>query len=139
MSLLIRREHCFAELKQKALRRFTDAEPFAVDEVLERLVELGYLSDSRFAESFIRFRSKKGIGPRRILSELAQKCCDPDAIERSMAESEVDWATILRNEAQKKLKSLKKVTKDQRNSKLTRFLLYRGFDMDAIKACIAEL
>ncbi|EGH26583.1 recombination regulator RecX, partial [Pseudomonas amygdali pv. mori str. 301020] len=40
---------------------------------LDRLVEEGLLSESRYLESFVSYRARSGYGPVRIREELNQR------------------------------------------------------------------
>ena len=61
MDILARREHCCAELKRKLQAKSFSGD--TIDTVLRQLQDEGLLSDSRFAESYVRFRAMKGFGP----------------------------------------------------------------------------
>ena len=65
----------------RELRRLMKARAFAgeqgerdMDRVVERLVELNYLSDERFAQDYTRLRKEnQGFGRRRVAQDLAVK------------------------------------------------------------------
>lgn len=71
LDLLARREHSRFELLVKLKQR--KFSPFAINNTLEYLVSKNYLSDTRFCESFISSRLKKGEGKFLILQRLQQK------------------------------------------------------------------
>jgi regulatory protein len=85
LSLLARREHSQAELKQKLMRRYGLSMKDLFQAVLERLVDENCQSDLRFAESFIRSRLQRGFGPNRIKQELQQKGLHRDLISCALA------------------------------------------------------
>jgi regulatory protein len=77
------------KLKNRALRT-TD-----VDAAIERLVEVGYLDDSRFAESFARYKVEgAGLGRTRVLSDLRGQ-----RIPQKIAEQAVEQIYEGKNEA----------------------------------------
>ncbi|HYO81950.1 MAG TPA: RecX family transcriptional regulator [Bryobacteraceae bacterium] len=58
-----------AELRTKLVRKAAD--PQAVDSIMERLREYGFVDDSRFAESFASARRESGsFGQMRVLRDL---------------------------------------------------------------------
>ena len=69
MDYLSRREHSYQELIKKLGKK--DFNLSLVNIELEKLIEDGLQSDSRFTESFIRSRKNQGKGPLRIRSELS--------------------------------------------------------------------
>ena len=71
MDLLARREHGRVELTRKLRQR--GACPEMIDIALDRLTEEGLLSESRYLESYIRYRARSGYGPLRIREELNQR------------------------------------------------------------------
>lgn len=66
------RAHSISELKTKLKRR---AEvPAAIDAVLSKLKQYGYLNDRKFADSFTASRKEgRGFGRERVLRELNNK------------------------------------------------------------------
>ena len=71
LDLLARREHSRFELLVKLKQRKFST--FAINNTLEYLVNKNYLSETRFCESFINSRLKKGEGKFLILQRLQQK------------------------------------------------------------------
>jgi len=129
MDLLARREHGRVELTRKLRQRG------AIDELIElaldRLAEEGLLSEARYLESFIRYRSSAGYGPARIREELGQRGLVRGDIDQALRESEVDWGERLRDVWQRKFAGQR--PQDPRGrAQQTRFLVYRGFSMDMI-------
>jgi len=92
LALLTRREHSQHELASKLRARGCCADEVAA--LLERLVEDGWQSDARFAESLIRHRAASGYGPRWIRAELATHKLDPALIASALDGFEGDWVFI---------------------------------------------
>jgi regulatory protein len=66
-----------------------------VDAAIQRLVEVGYLDDSRFAEGFARYKVEEaGLGRARVLSDLRGK-----RIPAKIAEQAVEQIYAGKNEA----------------------------------------
>ena len=96
VGLLARREHSRLELARKlADRGFSTDE---VEPVLERLVDEGWQSDQRYAESLIRARSARRYGPDRIANELTQQGVDEGVVVEAFAAEPRDWEALAREQ-----------------------------------------
>ena len=71
MNLLAYREHSRAELVAKLIGRSFDVSE--IDAALDILENEHLLSDERFAQAYVRMRSRKGFGPIRIRQELQER------------------------------------------------------------------
>ncbi|MGL5759251.1 regulatory protein RecX [Plesiomonas sp.] len=103
----------------------------ALDEVLEHCEQQHWVDDYRFAELFIRSRSHKGHGPRRIEQELRQRGVSGEITQDALAETDIDWAELAKQIAYRRFGELLPTTREQR-SKIIRFMLYRGFYQEDI-------
>ena len=137
MNFLARREHSRRELIFKLRKRFTDSDEQIIEEV-SRLRSEGLQSDYRMASEYVHFRSKKGLGPKKIKAELRLKGISDSLLEQIFSESGVDWRNILEKVINKKtsqdgfaLDSLE--TKHRVNN----FLQKRGFEPDQIRDFIS--
>ncbi|MDH0300566.1 MULTISPECIES: recombination regulator RecX [unclassified Pseudomonas] len=129
MDLLARREHGRVELTRKLRQRGAPDE--LIEPALDQLAEEGLLSEARYLESFIRYRSSAGYGPARIREELGQRGLNRGDIDQALRESGVDWTAQLRDVWQRKFAGQR--PQDPRSrAQQTRFLAYRGFPMDLI-------
>jgi regulatory protein len=135
MDLLASREHGRAELKRKlAARGFP---PELVDPVLERLASERLLDEGRYAEAFVSGRARRGQGPVRIASELRQRGVDETHSGEALAVAEVDWAALARETRAAKFGP--EAPADYREwARQARFLQYRGFTMEQIRAALGE-
>lgn len=132
INLLSRREYSLHELFQKLEPRSQNEAQ--IHRLLEKLVEAGYQSDQRFAESFLRSRINRGLGPTRIKRELKDKGINPYLIEQVFSD-DIDWFQHAYESGAKKSQSLD-LTDYKQKQKLYRYLAYRGFSMDQIKYAI---
>ena len=129
MDLLARREHGRVELTRKLRQR--GAEPELIDQELDRLTEEGLLSEARYLESFISYRSRSGYGPARIREELSQRGLQRSDIEGALRECGIDWQHLLLDVWQRKFSG--QLPCDPRTrAQQTRFLVYRGFSMESV-------
>jgi regulatory protein len=135
MDLLARREHARIELSDKLRRKFPEQEPL-FDAVLDQLEADNLLSDSRFAEAYVRYRKQKGFGPLMLQQELRMKGVAQDLIDEYVDARSNEWQQTLEAVLAKKrrLSSEPETPQAQRKlqQKLYRFCLSRGFSADMI-------
>jgi len=87
--LLAQREYCSAQIQQKLLAR--DIEDEMITEVIAQLKRDGYLSDQRFAESYLRSRLDKGETPWLAMKRARQKGADDVSLQLAMDELTADY------------------------------------------------
>lgn len=133
MNILARREHSRKEVRDKLLKKF-DPGTELLDAVLDKLVADDLLSDQRFSEAFVRWRVGKGQGPVRIRMELRERGVDGDA---ALRESGVDWFALVVEVAHKRFGASPAIDPKQR-AKRMRFLQYRGFSGEQIRAALND-
>jgi len=131
--LLAMREHSVKEMTHKLLARsqFADIVYAVVDELLTNK----YVSDERFAESYVRFRSSKGFGPVKIRAELKSKGISNPLIEEHLNMSSDVWFEHAQNQHQKKYGDAP-VSDYNVWTKRARFMQSRGFTMEHIHTVI---
>ena len=132
-AVLTRKEYSKAELIEK-LALYADNR----DEVLKLVDELSkenYQSDQRVAEIMLSSQKRKGKGPNQIKMKLKNKKIDTALIAEELKET--DW---IKQAYELKVKKYgTEVTKDPKiKAKQIRFLMYRGFEMDAIMKAISR-
>ena len=135
MGILSRREHSRIELRTKLLAKEFSVEQ--VDKVLDVLAHEGLQNDQRFAESYIRFRSRRGFGLRRLLQELEQRGVSASIANQAVAGSGVDFYQVA--EAACKKKFSRKAATILEKSKQVRFMQYRGFYSEEVDQAISML
>lgn len=129
MDLLARREHGRVELTRKLRQR--GATPELIEPALDRLVEDGLLSESRYLESFVASRARSGYGPLRIREELGQRGLQKADVEQALKECGIDWQEKLQETWQRKFAG--RLPADARErAQQGRFLSYRGYALDSI-------
>ncbi len=135
MDLLARREHGRAELEQKLVAAGFDAE-VAVD-ALQRLADEGLQSDRRFVEAFVQSRINQGKGPLRIHADLGQRGIAAGLIDEVLEEAGEDWIALARDARLKKF-GRSQPAGFKEKARQMRFLQYRGFEPDQIRAAVAS-
>ncbi|ENM5852636.1 recombination regulator RecX [Vibrio mimicus] len=130
LQLLSRRDHSEHELQQKLALKGHQTE--VIDEVVKYCLELGYLSDVRYAASQTRQMVHKGYGEQRLRQQLKEKRVAEDVIGQVLAEQTIDWFELAKEVAHKKFKSGISLERSQ-YAKQVRYLQYRGFSFDQIR------
>ena len=134
--LCARSEHCQHELTEK-MRRWGMSDE-AQARVMARLVGERYVDDERYARAFVRDKIRYNKwGRRKVEQGLWAKHIDDDI--RSCALSEVDdeeYLSVLRPLLKQKRRSIKAASDYERNQKLVKFALGRGFTFDIIRQCM---
>ncbi|MBC8227143.1 MAG: regulatory protein RecX [Gammaproteobacteria bacterium] len=134
MDYLSRREHSYQELIKKLGKK--DFNLSLVNIELEKLIEDGLQSDSRFTESFIRSRKNQGKGPLRIRSELSIRGVASQLINDGIQEvKQEEWTQLAVEVLEKKLGNDSELDY-HKQLKLMRFLSTRGFDKQQVKSAI---
>ncbi len=135
LAALNRREHARAELARKLSQKgFEEAD---VESAIERLVELGWLSDQRYAGALARTRAASGQGPGRIQAELARHGIDAESADEALASCEVDWSVRARELVVKRFGQAPLRGQPNERRALA-FLLRRGFDIGTARAAMRD-
>jgi regulatory protein len=132
--LLTRREHSTRELKRKLQGKGHAQE--SVERVVNKLSDKKLVSDERFASTFVIHHGRRGQGPVRIRAELRQQGASDEAIEDALARTELDWVAIASQVRARKFGSAPPGSRPER-AKQARFLQYRGFSADQIRAALS--
>jgi regulatory protein len=134
-TLLAGRDHAVADLSRKlAQRGFT---PDAISAALAELQRSNALDDKRYGQNVVRYRSRRGQGPARIRQELRKAGVTAEQADAAVkaGEDTPDFASIAR--ATRVRKFGPEIPKDwKERSKQARFLQYRGFSNDHIRAAL---
>lgn len=87
---LSRRERTVAEMRRLLLRKRVD--PNAVDDVIEELIDTGYLDDARYARAFAQDkRELEQWGSERIRRTLLERGIDGDLVDETLAAHEDEF------------------------------------------------
>lgn len=135
LSLLDRRDYSRAELLQKlAEKGYTDA---AAADAVDRLVELGFVDDARYAPIVVRHYAAKGYGAQRIRGELRRRGIPKELWDAAMAEMPAQDETVDRLLRAR----LKGADPGDRAAlkRATDALLRRGYGWDEISAAVERL
>lgn len=132
--LIARRDHSCRELAEKLKVR--GVAPPAIEQTIEQCLHYGWLNDQRFAENYIRYRSRNGFGPIRILAELSQRGVAQSMIPDLNNVEDVDWFELAAEVARKKYRQA--CGEKAQWQKQARFLQGRGFAIEHIRYALND-
>ncbi len=129
-------EHCSYEMTEKMRRWEIDEETQA--RIMEYLTKEKYVDDSRFCRAFIREKMRfNKWGRRKIELALCQKRIDKSVSAEALDEVDAsEYVAILRPMLKQKGRSVKANSEYEKNMKLIKFAMSRGFTFDVIKECL---
>lgn len=137
MDYLARREHSRYELQCKLREKFEVPSDALIASVLDKLEADNLLSNTRFAESYVRSRISRGYGPLYIRHQLRQRQVDSALVDQVLVFDDDDWADLLADALAKKV-----VDVPERGSKqwlkLQRFSQSRGFTLSHFSAAFQQ-
>ena len=93
------------------------------------------LREERYVEQFVTQHSGRGRGPMRIRQDLRQRGIDAEAIETALTAGDVDWTESARAARRRRFGTALPADRRER-AKQARFLQYRGFSSDQIRAAL---
>lgn len=134
VSLLNYRAHSRKELADK-LKQKTGCGEAELNNVLDRLEELGFLNDRTYAASVVRSCSRKGYGAQRARSELSRRGIPKELWEEAMAEMPETDAALERLIRSK----LRDPSDRDEVRKVTSAMVRRGFSWDEIRRAIENV
>lgn len=100
--------------------------------VLDKLIDLRFIDDSRYAEAYTREKAAMaGWGARKIAQHLYQKGISKDVVSRTLASLGCDdQRAMLEKRLQRKLSTVKAANDYELRGKLLRYALGLGYDYD---------
>ncbi len=133
-AVLTRKEYSKAELIEKLATWAMHREE--VITLVEELSAQNYQSDQRVAEITLSSQKRKGKGPNRIKMALKTKKIDTSLILEELEET--DWVDQAYQLKVRKY-GTEVATDPKLKAKQIRFLMYRGFEIDAIMKAISRV
>jgi len=136
VAYLARRDFSSSDLRRKLKERgFADS---AIAPVLEELGASNVINDNRYGDNVVAHRARRGQGPARIRQELQRSGLGAEAIQATMDKAKddgPDFVSLAR--AARARKFGPELPKDWKEcSRQARFLQYRGFSTDHIRAVL---
>jgi regulatory protein len=106
-----------------------------VEPVLDALTAERLLSEDRFVSHFVSRHAARGHGPMRIRMDLRERGVESAAIDAALEETDVDWTDSARAARRRRFGAAPPADFRER-AKQARFLQYRGFSSDQIRAAL---
>jgi regulatory protein len=130
IALLARRDFARSELHVKlASRGFEEA---TAASIVAALAREGLLNDERYAQHYVAYHAGRGHGPIRIAAELRRHGV-PDALIEAALAGGPDWCSLARRVRRARFGTPEPANWAQK-ARQARFLQYRGFSSDHIRA-----
>jgi regulatory protein len=130
LTLLARRDWLTGELSARL--QTSGCESHATAGVIAELVGERLLDDARYAERYVASRAERGQGPLRIAADLASLGAPRELIEAAL-ESGPDWLAMADAVRRRKFGAVPPESWAEK-ARQARFLQYRGFSSDHIRA-----
>lgn len=137
--LCARREYCVYDIQTK-LQRY-DLEPDAIKRIVDHLIKEKYIDELRFTRGFIRDKIRfNKWGKIKIEYALKQRRVPESIVAEVFSDfTDEDINDSLQSLLQAKWKTIKGNTDYEKQTKLIRFGLSRGFNMGNILECMKKL
>jgi regulatory protein len=133
--LLARRARSVSEVRE-ALSR-SDFGPVVIEATIGKLQELELLDDAAFARQWVEERGgRKGLGPRRLLSELRLKGVSDETSRQAVADVGLDDEARAKEVAAGLVRKVAQRPLGQQAMRLQQMLLARGFDLETTLAAV---
>ena len=134
ITLLARRDYSSGELSRKLQER--GYLEYAIEPVVEELLATNKLNDERYGQNFVAYRARRGHGPARIRNDLKTSGLDRSAIDEAVkGEDAPDFLALARSVRARKFGPEIPADRKER-ARQARFLQYRGFSTDHIRAVL---
>ena len=130
LALLAGRDFAAAELSARLCAKGFD--PDTVRSVLAELTARGALNEARYAENYVAWHAGRGQGPVRIAAELRRHGLPVALIDAALAAGP-DWQALASRVRRARFGPELPASWAQR-ARQARFLQYRGFSSDHIRA-----
>jgi regulatory protein len=130
VALLARHDFASAELRAKLHSQGFDEG--ATAEAIAGLAARGILDDRRFAENYVNWHAARGRGPIRIAAQLRQRGLDAALVAAALGGGP-DWGALARKARTARFGRQPPASWVEK-ARQARFLQYRGFSSDHIRA-----
>jgi regulatory protein len=129
VALLARRDFASVALCERLTAKGFAAS--AAQEVVAELQREGLLNDERYAQNYVTYHAGRGQGPLRIGAELRRQGLPATLIEAALAQGP-DWTALARRVRAARFGEPPSSWPER--ARQARFLQYRGFSSDHIRA-----
>ncbi|MGV4438874.1 regulatory protein RecX [Ornithobacterium rhinotracheale] len=132
-------DRCHWEVEQKLKEFFLI--PEAKDEVILMLMQHNFLNEERFAHSFVRGKfNQKQWGRLKITQELKKRNIGTRLIDEALKQIDnQDYLNALTDLMEKKADRITYKNEYDKRTKLTRYLMQKGYEYELIKECLNDI
>jgi regulatory protein len=130
VALLARRDFASGELRQRLEAKAFDE--IAVAGVIAELTREGVLNDERYAQNYVAYHAGRGQGPIRIAAELRRLGLAAATVDGALAAGP-DWRALAAKTRSARFGGQPPANWTEK-ARQVRFLQYRGFSSDHIRA-----
>ncbi|MBE6039092.1 MAG: regulatory protein RecX [Anaerofustis stercorihominis] len=128
----------YREMKNKLYDK--NLQTSAVNSVMSRLEELGYINDKTYAEDFVEYKMESGLSKRAISSKLKEKGVDEDLIKSALEiypdNAEYEFALCFAKKTAEKSDAL---SYEKLRNRIYSRLASKGFDNRIIFSVLDEI
>lgn len=112
-----------------------------IREVLARLVQERFIDDARYTEAFVREKLHlSGWGVYKIRAALQRKGIAARLIDAALGRLDREGMAVrLREQLQRKIRTVRSTTPRELKTKLIRYGLSLGYEYDSVFECVSEL
>jgi len=135
LRLLNRRDYCAAELVARLVERGADKQLAA--EVVAGLGRERMVDDARYAENFVAWHAGRGQGPIRIAHELKELGVAATMVDEAVDASSATWRERCAKVRRRRFGD-EPPTEWKERGRQARFLQYRGFSADQVRAALGH-
>ncbi len=131
-------ERCVADVEAKLSQWGASLE--MMEKIVRHLQDERYIDQKRFCSAFVRDKHRfNQWGRVKISQALRMKKIPADVIAEGLEEiDEREYMEILSGLIEQKRRSVKARTEYERNGKLIRFAVGKGFEMEAVCRCVKQ-
>ncbi len=136
-ALCAKGEHCSQDIQQKLQRwEIPQAEQ---EKIMTYLIDEKYVDDARYAQLYAKEKLRfNQWGKQKIYFSLLQKGIDKSLIDDALNTiEESEYIAALKEILQQKARNLQAKSNYERNAKLIKYALSRGFTYDLIRQCLS--
>jgi regulatory protein len=130
IALLSRRDFTSAELQQRLRSKGFQSQ--TARSVVATLISQGIVNDERYAQNYVAYHAGRGHGPIRIGADLRSRGIAPTLIDAAL-DAGPDWRAVARA-ARRRRFGERPPESWREKARQARFLQYRGFSADHIRA-----
>lgn len=131
-------EQCEWNIRQKMVK--WGLESGVQDRIIDRLYDERYIDEERFANAYARDKMRYNHWGRQKIEQMLRLLHIASPAIRQALDTLPDdeYRQILQGLITAKARSVKAANNYERNGKLIRFALGRGFEMQAIRECLPD-